>query len=234
VPLEFKKEITQPIILLAEGDGDAAFFAHLCGQRGIANFQIEAVQGKDNFGNYALGLMQRPGFKRIARCILFVGDNDETPDASFQSIRRQLGRVDLPQPNNPREKLQRDDGPFVVIQMLPFPALNGSWHGSLESMLLVAADQQHPQVSACARTYSQCVNTAGWPRTARDKLLLRCMFSGLWRQDPNASLQKCLSPDRGLVPLGHNAFDEISRFLATLEEWLQSNVLSWDAWIDAH
>lgn len=234
MPPDPKKEINQPLILLAEGEGDAAFFRYLLDAHGIPDYQVESVEGKDNFGNHALGLTARPHFHRVVEGVLLVGDSDDTPDNSFNNIRRQLGRVHLPQPNSPREKVRHDDRPYFGVLMLPYPPLNGSRRGCIETLLLPAAIDAHPEIADCARQFLQCVNVQNWSANSKDKLLLRCLLSGAWQPDPNASLKNSLNPERGLIPLNHGVFQGVREFLGSFRQWLNSQSARWDDWKAMH
>jgi hypothetical protein len=221
--------ITEERLVLGEGDSDSAFFRYLCQVRNIPGFQFEHVGGNAGFKDYLNGLIGRSGFRSKLRTIILVGDNDETPNQSFQDIRRQIPRS-LPQPENPRQKAKRPDSPYVVVLMLPYPAINGSWHGCLESMLLESANAHLAVQAACAQTFSACVGSNAWSLTAQAKLKLRCILSGSWPDDPNSALPYCVKPDRNLIPLTHNIFDEIESFLRNLDAWLGSDYGSWEDW----
>lgn len=223
------EQFTEERIILGEGDSDVAFFRFLCEVRNISGFQFNHVSGNTGFKEYLNGLVASSGFKSKVKTIVLVGDNDEMPNDRFQDIRKQIPRS-LPQPNNPREKAKRPESPYVTVLMLPFPAINGSTHGCLESMLLEAAMTNLVVQAACAHAYCTCVGSDTWVATARAKLKLRCILSGAWAADPNAALPYSLNPNRNLVPLTHPIFDEVALFLRYIDPWLTSNFGLWDDW----
>jgi hypothetical protein len=220
-------QITGERLIVGEGDSDAAFFKLLCEVRGINGFDIRGVSGNASFGNFLKAAKGIAGAR--LRSVVLVADNDETPRDSFLNIRGQIPDG-WAHPNNPFEKLQRPDTPYIVVVMLPFPRIGASSHGCLESMLLQAAEPTLPAQKGCLDAFSVCVGSDGWNVTSRDKMRLRCLMSASFRDDPNAGLQYSLKPERGLIPLTHPHFDELADFLTNLDNWLASGHVSWDAW----
>jgi hypothetical protein len=163
------------------------------------------------------------------RSIIVAADNDETPNVSFQNVRRQIPD-DWAHPNNPLEKAQRPGTPYIAVIMLPFPRIGASSHGCLESMLLQAAEPNLTAQTTCLDTYCDCIGTGGWNITARDKMRLRCLTSASFPEDPNAGIQYSLKPERNLIPLTHIYFDELADLLTNFDAWMASNHISWDAW----
>jgi len=203
------QEITEDFLIVGEGEGDSAFFRHLLANRGIAGFQAEDAGGSGNFRNHLQGLNIRSGINRL-RALIVVGDNEETPDDCFKRIRSHLKKADLPVPNNPLELAPRTTGFPVAVMMIPFDKARGA----LESLLLKAATDHLVVPARCVGNYCQCINTSTWPKTASDKMRLRCMIAAAWPEDPNIGLQWALSPDRKLIPLNHPCFDEVAQWLS--------------------
>lgn len=230
MPLSEKKRITHDYLIVGEGDGDESFFRYLCGARNIPGFQFEHASGKDDFENFVRGLSGRTGIEKL-KAMLIVGDNDETPDANFMNIARQIGRARHPQPQNPLWRTQRADISYsFAILMLPLPRISNSSHGCLESMLLQAAEPNLRTQTACLDAYCDCIGVRGWRRTDHDKMRLRCLMSASYSDDPNAGIQHCLKPDRNLIPLTHEYFNEVAHLLSNFGAWMSSNHVSWDDW----
>lgn len=199
-------------LIIGEGKGDAAFFRHLCEERGIADFQIEEAGGTGKLEEYLKGLSSRTNFEQL-KAILLVGDNDDKPADSFNRMRVYLKRAGLPVPNEPL-KVARNH-PHVlalVVMMVPYTVAGGPTRGSLETLLLPAIDQHKPQVKACVDAYFTCL-AGNWTKNQEDKFRVRCSIAAMWPDDPNFGLQFALDPARDMIPLSHNRFDEIASFL---------------------
>lgn len=222
-------EITGERLIVGEGVSDAAFFKFLCQERAINGFEIHGVSGNSSFGNFLKAAKGLTGNKNKLKSIILVADNDETPDASFKNVRSQIPDG-WGHPNQPLEKAQRPDTPFIVIIMFPFPRIGASSHGCLESMLLQAAQPTLAAQTACLETFCACIGTTAWNITARDKMRLQCLMSASFPEDPNAGIQYSLRPDRGLIPLTHAYFNELADLLTNFDTWMSSNHVSWDAW----
>jgi hypothetical protein len=236
LPIPAKKAIIAQYLIVGEGDGDEAFFTHLCEKRKIEGFQFEHASGKDDFETFLSGLQGRSGISAL-RGLLIVGDNDETPDANFKNIQKQIGKAKLPQPNNPLVRAARGDLPFsLAVLMLPYPRIGADSHGCLESLLLPAAERHLPNQTNCLVTYCDCISSCAgnWNRTAKDKMRLRCLLSGSHEADPNIGLRYALNPNRDLIPLDDQIFDEIELLLRSFAAWMGSTKhQSWVDWIEA-
>lgn len=223
-------EINAEHLIIGEGDGDAAFFRHLCQIRNIQGFQFDHADGNTDYRRTLEGIEGRTGFEKL-RGILIVGDNDETPDHNFDEIRRQIGQAKLPQPDEPLHFVKRQNLQFAIaVLMVPFPRINHTSHGCLESMLLQSAEQHLAPQALCLNTYCGCVETAGWPLTSRDKMRLRCLISASYRDDPNSGIPQALLPQRNLIPLEHPYFNEIAGLLGHFGSWIASDYRSYEEW----
>ncbi|MFI5089554.1 MAG: DUF3226 domain-containing protein [Terriglobales bacterium] len=222
-----KIEIVGDRLVVGEGPSDTAFFTFLCQVRDINNFEIRNANGNTGFKTFLAAAKGTVGSK--LKSVILVADNDETPEDSFQNVRRQIPD-DWPHPNRPFDKAHRPGTPHIVIVMLPFPRIGANSHGCLESMLLQAAEPTLAAQTACLNTYSDCIGIGGWNITARDKMRLRCLMSASFPEDPNAGIQYSLKPERGLIPLTHGYFDELVDLLNNFDAWMASRHSSWADW----
>jgi len=222
------KAIAEEHLIVGEGDGDEAFFRHLCQARGIVGFGFDSASGNRGFERYLKGLKSQ--FPK--RSLLIVADNDEAPAANFTNVQRQIDRAKFPQPGNPLQKASKLDFPDTVVLMLPYPPIGNSSRGALETLLLPATERHLPAQTICVDQYSQCVFAAGqpWSRTDADKMRLRCLLSGSSYLDPNVSLRHALDPQRNLIPLADPIFDPIALLLTHFVRWMQSQHLTWGAY----
>lgn len=205
--------ISNDFIIACEGESDEAFFRHLCTVNGINGFSAERTGGNSGFKKYFQGLLGRSGLERL-KGVIAVGDNDDSPDKSFKTIRDQLKKAKVPAPDKPLEVMKYNNIDFsVAVLMVPFVA--GKCHkGCLETLLLRAASVRHSAIHACVETYVKCVEAGEWPNYgAIDKLRLRCLLSAVWPDDPNLGLQYALSPDKDLIPLQDPCFSEIVEYI---------------------
>lgn len=210
--------IAKDFLIVGEGSGDTEFFKHLCVLHGLDNFQIESINGK-NFEKYFEIVQKRPGVSRL-KLLLVVGDCDETPDQSFQLIRKQLKKQKLPYPLRHLEIARwpnHDDKFAVAVMMLPFSVQAGPRVGCLETLILEAARSHLPRFDPCIDAYCRCIGIDNWPKiTSVEKLKLRVLLSAASPDEPNVSLGSALNPDRQLIPLNHAAFNDITEFLRNL------------------
>jgi hypothetical protein len=230
-PINTLADITERWLLVCEGFGDGEFFKHLCVERGITGFQIEHLtnhqkhepSGSGGFGRYIQGLVSRRGNPQV---LLIVGDSDEEPTKNFEAIQKQIKKAKFVPPDNPLEVKRQLDGPALVVMMIPPPQTNQSAKGSLETLLLVSMCDNVPAIATCAEAYRACVGAAGWPITKADKMKLRSMIAGHWRDDPNISLGYALNPANGIIRLNHSCFDPVAGFLINFGTWLEAHGIS--------
>jgi hypothetical protein len=216
-----RPSLTKTLLIVGEGKGDSAFVTHLLANRAIEGFEVDEAGGTGHFPEYLKALPGRSGFRDL-KGLLVVADCDDSPDDSFTAIRKALKKAGLPFPERHLELGQGQGHTNLVtsIMMLPFAA-TGPTRGCLETLLFIAASEQHPEIAACVDPTCQCVNTAAWTKpTAIDKFKLRVLIGAAHRDDPNFGLQYALDPGHNLIPLGHPAFtpaaDAISAFRAAV------------------
>jgi len=181
--------------------------------RGIPDFQSEDAGGTSKFQAYLDGLESRTGIGNL-EAVIIIGDNDDAPAERFRELRTQLKKARLPYPDNPLEIARRANPNFaVIVVMLPFTAAGAVARGCLETILLESAAQRHAAIKLCVDGYAACVGVNGWSIAKTSKMLLRCILSAAWPDDPNYGLQYALNPAKNLIPLDHTCFDLIAHFL---------------------
>lgn len=219
-----------PHIVLGEGDRDTAFLTALCEARGITGYEFHEVAGNTNFGSYLSAISAQ---KTFADCksILLVSDNDESAGKSFKIIKEQLNEIDFPSPPRALEIARKKGLPSLCVLMLPYPAINGSNSGCLETLLIPAMESAHPIQSACVNQMLTCADVQSWPKKgSRDKAKVRCLISTVWLDDPMHGLKFCFSPAKGIIPLGDAIFNDVALVLTHFKEWSISDVKTWDEW----
>lgn len=207
-------DITETFLIVGEGGGDASLIRNLCADRAIAGFQIEDAGGSSKFQAFVDGLSTRRGIDQL-RALIIVADCDESPDASFSEIRKQLKAAKLPTPDNPFTFAQRHDCFAVYVLMLPFQGVAAT-KGALETVLLPSAEAHLSNHVPCLDHWCACLNLSGLSQSHRDKVRLRSLLTAANPEDPNVGLQWAISPTRNLIPLGHSCFDELANLIRSI------------------
>jgi hypothetical protein len=212
------KEITQSFVIVGEGAGDAAFFAHLCDMHTIPGFQCLDAGGSGKFEQYLKDLPALSGFRKNCRLLLVVGDNEDEPDKSFIRIRTALKKAKLPAPNASLQLVKHTTEDLqVVIMMLPLTAEGESSKGCLETVLLRCAFEHNPEIARCIPSFGECIEVGKWTKSTHvDKFKLRALLAAAFPDDPNFGLQYALSPQHDVIPLKHKSLDPIVEFLRSL------------------
>jgi hypothetical protein len=204
--------LTEEYLIVGEGKSDVEFLRNLCDVRGIKGFQIEDARGKDNFKELPAGLKDATGFDKV-RAILVVGDNDNDPSSSFETIRKYLMYAKLPCPDAPLQVARVRPSPLAVaVMMLPHSAPGQPQQGCLETVLLKYVEGAHVDLANCISEFRKCTNR---PRTGNedDKFTMRCFVAALHATDPNLSMAFVTSSSKGLIDLTDQCFDRIGLFL---------------------
>src|ERR1700743_3421254 len=128
-----KKPFSLPRLILCEGPDDAAFLSRLITVRDLPRCPIRhsgksrhSPGGNTKFDDALRTARLNDAFDKIKR-ILIVSDNDDDPNTSFRSVRRQIESAGFGPA--PAQELTASDGrPHVTILMLPM----GGNEGNLE------------------------------------------------------------------------------------------------------
>lgn len=196
-----------PVLLLVEGKHDATFFEFLRVNRGIAEIEIFAYEGKDNLrqelGDIVKGLRRGPGFSQVTSFGV-VRDADTDAAVAEAVIKGALEAAGLDVP--PAVVTRAGLTPAVTYMVLP----DAASLGALEELCFrsLAADP----ALACVGDYFDC---------------LEAITGGDYRSGPKQRMRVLLSPRRheetldraivrGYVPMGSTVFDEAAAFLAAL------------------
>lgn len=211
------KEITENLVIVGEGAGDAAFFTYLCQVHNLLGFQSLDAGGVTKFERFLKDLPSMTGFRKQCKLLLVVGDNDDGVDDAFKFVRTSIKKAKLPCPDNPLQIVQHTtDDLRVAVMMIPFDA-TGRKRGCLETLLLQSAVEHRPEIANCLPAFSTCIGVESWPnRSHGDKFRLRAFLAAAFRDDPNFGLQYALNPEHDVIPLTHECFNGIVEFLRTL------------------
>jgi hypothetical protein len=217
-------------LVLGEGDRDCSFLKALCQVRGIEGLEFDHVRGNPKFGDHLAALTAQSDFSK-RKAILLVSDNDESANKSFAFIKTQLNDSGFPSPTRPLEIAKKLNLPALGVLMLPYPDVDGSSNGCLETLLIPAMEAAHAIEAACVNQLMLCASVATWPKkSSRDKLKVRCLISTFWKDDPMHGLNYCFSPLKGIIPLDHSIFDGVAEVLRHFEAWANSDIKAWADW----
>ncbi len=217
--------ITQPFVLLCEGQHDSQFFTHLIASRGLPSFEVCSVNyvigstrgGNTKFTEALDELPAIPGFQNVQK-VLIVADNDLEPVAAFNNVAAAItatAPIIGPPASRfvaPKAPLQKaGTNPSVFVMMIPDIGVTGS----LTTMCLVAAENSAPVIAGCVNALANSCTTADtWSVTALAKMKLRALIASSHKPKPELSPAYVWSEGTNLVPLSDSVFDDISDFLA--------------------
>jgi hypothetical protein len=209
-------------IMLCEGDHDDSFFSELIRARHLPEFDIRKPGPKEHSGisGFNIRLVGLKVLRGITDCpaILIVADNDDKPRESFNNVRKQIKAAHgFGVPRAPRTPARSNDYPPLSVLMLPWDTK----HGCLETLLFVSAAEKRPGIAECAKAYIKCVGEEKFTKSKLAKLQMRLLVSGSCPGDPYTGMQWLWTTQKGrgkdLVPLSHNCFDEVAKFLQSFE-----------------
>jgi hypothetical protein len=221
--------LTSDRLLIGEGTRDSGFLEALCSYRGITGFQYGNVDGNTTFGSLE-NIKILPGYDKLSMLLIFA-DNDEAAGKSFAAIKQQLYDAALAAPAHPLQVARKKDSPPVAVVMMPFLGAGGSAEGCLETLLIPAIANAHPQQKACVDTLFLCVGADQWrTKSSRDKLIVRCTLSASCEDNPMCGHQQWYRASTNLVPFGDQIFDDIADLLARAPAWFASGTDKWEDW----
>jgi hypothetical protein len=214
VKVDFKKWM-----LVVEGNSDEWFFRRLCIERQIPDYgffrggQGELPAGKTGFSKVLRALRVMPGFE-VVEGIIVATDTDDDPKKAFSAAAGQLKEAEYEVPSGPLQWTAGAKGmPPVSVLLIP-------WHdeaGTLEQLVLPAAEAKWPTEYACLEQYAQCTKAEAWHPSKRAKMMTRSLMSAVHEPDPNIGLANLWerSATKDYIPLIHAHFDRIAKFLET-------------------
>lgn len=227
-PWPARNAITKSHLIVCEGATDEAFLRALIKAHGLPDCSIrnagdtnDGRGGIYHFGKFFKGVPSFSGFVGGVTELLVVADNDLTPDANFQEVRKALAGADpfgspaasFAVPDKPRETAVGK--PNVTILMVPWDNLPGS----LETLCLPAAvHAAGSDVDSCCDEFARGVRAVDWPNVNKQvELKLRVMLSAQHQKEPFVTLGRIWNECPDLIPLDHDCFRDVVEFL---RRWL--------------
>lgn len=204
--------ITNPNLLLVEGDDDFHFFQRLLEHRQRSEVQVANYAGKDKLGEFlANALVLDPQFSAMVKVVGVTRDADNSFDRAIQSVRDSLRRAQLP---FPREPFTYAGGSvrYPNVRVLTYILPDNKNEGDLESLYLQATGSDNAMI--CAHRYIDCLKANGlMPRYERKARLHAFLAAN--RDDP--TIQPGQAIGAGIIPWDSSAFAGVHQFLDMLD-----------------
>ena len=145
---KFPSEITQPYVLVLEGDEDKFFFDAYIKYLRLGEIQIVPIGGKTELRKNLSTLLKTSGHENMVS-LGVVRDADLNPALAFQSVYDALQAVGLTAPIRPL--LTAGENPRVTIMILP----GENVRGMLEDVCLMSVTGD--PAMHCVEQYFQCL-----------------------------------------------------------------------------
>jgi hypothetical protein len=198
---KFPSAITQPCVLVVEGDEERFFFEAFIKYLGLGQIQIVAIGGKTELRRNLGTLLLTSGHENMVS-LGIVRDADLNSMSAFQSVCDALQAAGLTAPIRPL--LTAGQNPRVTIMILPTEDIMGM----LEDVCLksVTGDPAVP----CIEQYFQCLqdHTVPLPQNMSKAKVQAFLAS---REEAGKRLGE--AAHAGYWPFGNNAFGPMKDFL---------------------
>lgn len=193
--------ISEPNILVVEGDEDKAFFEALIQHLGLFKIQVMPIGGKKQLKANLMALRMHSEFQTV-RSLGIIRDADDNPEAAFQSVRDGLQAAGLPAPDRPLSRV--GSNPSVMVMILP----DINTPGALEDLCIqaVANDPALP----CVEQYFECLKqqTPSFPKNLAKAKIQAFLAS---REEAGKRLGE--AAQAGYWPWDSKVFDQLKDFL---------------------
>lgn len=143
------REITQPKLLIGEGQEEVRFFNAFLKHLDRQDVQVENYSGKYQLRTRLKALLTRPGFSQVVT-LCIVRDADNSAASAFQSVCDALRNAGLAVPERPSQ--MAGGSPEVGVLILP----GGERPGMLEDLCLDAVQADFAML--CVDRYFQCLS----------------------------------------------------------------------------
>jgi|GEM_PF-5313169 len=200
------EKITQPCLILVEGDDDARFIDRLLKHCNLKdNTQVLEINGKSEF-RFSIQLALK---ERIVQAICCIQDADDCPSDALHALRAAISNAGIAPPEEPCEI--GIGPPSIAYLLLPL----GDIPGCIESFLLPTVRQLTDEHRACIDTLYTCVQHDFEGRVAvwDESRLLVTM--ALWA---NGTRSVGLAAERNHFNLDHPILDPLKDFLRRFAE----------------
>jgi|HubBroStandDraft_5_1064220.scaffolds.fasta_scaffold180672_2 hypothetical protein len=192
----------EPHLILVEGADDQALSALMIRHEGLENFRVHNMTGKTSWNRRIGVIAKQPDFQQNVTSLGLLRDADDDPGAAWDSCIGALKFCSLP---TPREALELAAGtPNTAIMVVP----SRTRRGAVEELCMDSFPE--PRL-ACVDQYFGCLGENGVAPT-HAKGRIQVYLAGL-RDNPRDLVVAC---KKGLLDMGHPAFDELRGFIRAL------------------
>jgi hypothetical protein len=198
------REITQPQLLIGEGQEEVRFFNAFLKYLDRQDVQVENYGGKDQLRTRLKALPTRPGFSQVVT-LGIVRDADNSPASAFQSVCDALRTTSLVVPERPAQ--MAGGSPRVGVLILP----GGEMSGMLEDVCLDAV--QTDFAMPCVDSYFQCLSEKN-RRQPNNRAKARVHVWLASQVEPDLRLGE--AAEKGYWPWDAPAFGALKAFLLGL------------------
>ncbi|HDY65381.1 MAG TPA: hypothetical protein ENH84_04000 [Phycisphaerae bacterium] len=169
-------EITEPKLLLAEGNDAYWFCRKACGVFGLTGFQVIDFGGKKELGTKLKTLKEISGFEQNAEVVVVISDADTLASGESDSVQNALKKAKFTAPKKPFEVAEGNPRTAFIL----FPGLDESGKliqsGTLEDLCLATIENK--TLLECVDSYLSCCKKAGSRIRRLHKHKLHAYLSG--------------------------------------------------------
>lgn len=201
-----------PVVVICEGPADAKLIKRLIEreQLNLNGFYIHEARGYQNFGTVVTGIAGSSNRMNLRRLVI-VGDNDTDPAGRFDNACNALQREGFPIPPEPSQITAGD--PSTAIFLIPQAGVIGA----LETLLVAALLEGHPEVEECLRRLEECpTGCGGWNDVKKSKMRFQAAVAVTCADDPSAGAAHIWSKAYNPVNAASTAFNELATFLVAV------------------
>lgn len=200
------------LYVASEGINDEVFLDKLLSNRGITGFTIGHAKGKDDWQAHFGGVAGSSDRGQL-RGLIVVGDNNDNPSQRFRAICDALTHEGFPAPPAPNAIV--DGPPVVSVVMLP----EGTHQGCLETVLVDAVLDAHPELKVCLNNLQDCVpKTKAWNESTQSKMRLHTAIAVCCHEDPSAALQYVWKKSGNPIPIENARFNPLADFFRSFRD----------------
>lgn len=200
-------QITNPNVLLVEGNDDVRFFRAFLTRAGLSGYDVLKTEGKTLFRSSLRALANAPGFEDVTG-LAIARDADDDPQAAFQAIRDALLAVGLPAPSKPF--LVEEGRPRTLVLVIA----GSRGKGGIEDLCLDSV--QDDPCMACVEAYFRCLSQTGVPIHPAHMAKARAQVFLASR--PRPALRIGEAAEAGYSPFDHPGFGRIHAVLDELRK----------------
>jgi hypothetical protein len=211
-----KREKIITRLIVCEGYEDGRFFDRLIKERGLHFFKIIHGKGNTDFHNALDSFrIDYPIAYSHIKHVLFIADNDESPDKRFELVCKQIENRFGKQfvPDAPLRAKGRN--PSVQVLMSPWTKINGH----IEALCVKAARYADKKGGADVDNFMAIIHADKWNSDSRrGKAWLRTNFAIRCDKDPFISMGDAISDAKYsyLIDFHHESFNDISDYLKSV------------------